>query len=69
MKVKELRNEKKSLITAIEIVQNDQNMEKRKHMNIANNRKPNQNKNTARGQHSGKITKVGQFRQVINIPF
>ncbi len=48
-KIKELEDEKKSLITAIKIVQND----------VVKNRKPNQNENTLREQYSGENSHNG----------
>ncbi|CAB4025037.1 Scavenger receptor cysteine-rich type 1 M130, partial [Paramuricea clavata] len=61
MKVKQLEDEQKSLITAIKIVQNDCNTNKQStwSWNVVKNRKPNQNENTQRGQNSGENSRNG----------
>ena len=58
-KIKELEDEKKSLITAIKIVQNDQKMHQESAWNVVKNRKPNQNENTLREQYSGENSHNG----------
>ncbi len=71
-KIKELEDEKKSLITAIKIVQNDQKMHQESAWNVVKNRKPNQNENTLRintlrkqysgeNSHNGPVKTTNQY--------